>query len=1003
MPWITELRRGTTLTLMLALALPAVPGRALTPSPLPLESAASVSPNVMILLDNSGSMDNLAWASGFSASITYPDWGNGSWRASDGNLLLKDLPTCGDGGIPGEQGGVRKCLYLPDPVGGGRTRVTGNYLNYLFSQYADGTDLRSGPIPTLTRLTAARSAVSDLLNMSNLRFGLATFGGSASDHYARGADVLAECGSSPDSIRQSLSTVTASRNTPLAEALYEITRYFRGQTSYYRPSLSYTSPVTYRCQPSAVVVLTDGLPTYDRELPSSDPDSPQGFPDWDGLHPDTTASQYPNFPAHSDGFGGADDSLEGSTLYLDDVAGFAHQLDLRTGVDAVGKSFDASPFERQPLTVHTLGFSLDNQMLADAAKAGGGVYTTTGDPAALRDRLKQLFDAVSASVASASAPAANGPNAHAGTILYQSRYRLSDQSGDLWALPLNDTAQPVWQAASRLAARVSANTDSRLLVTRNSTGLTPLQWDQLDTSQQQDLRNDTTRLGWLRGQTGAQGSTLRDRPHPLGSLLRSTPVYVGAPGMRYTDAGYAEFAQGLASRPARVFVGDSDGMLHAFSADSGEEDFAYLPKALSSQWGNLSDPDHPAGALLDGPLSVGDVVTSSGAWRTWLVGTYGAGARGLFGLDITNPSLASESTLAASLASWEQVDDDMGYMPGAPLLVRTAAGWVVLASNGYGSPSGKGMLLVLQPDTGAVLARLATGQGTPAVPNELGAPAAVDTNGDGLADRAYAGDGKGQVWTFDLSARNLGQWAVALSAQGKPAPLTVLTDPAGNPQPISNAPVVGREPLSGKLQLFIATGRYLINSDATDTQTQSVYGLFDSSTAINLSRTDGSLATRTISDVGTGLRRAVGSDMGSALGWVLDLPAGERSPAGLQLRSDHLIWTSLTPTADACSFGGSSWLYELYAWTGLPPQAPMLDTNDDGIVSDLDRWQTADGQSGTPAGVSLGDRSASRPLILRGAPLDQKWISRGDARLERRMERAASPQAALGWRERTPP
>ena len=40
----------------------------------PLFISTAVTPNVMLLVDNSGSMSSIIWADGYDATVTYPDW-----------------------------------------------------------------------------------------------------------------------------------------------------------------------------------------------------------------------------------------------------------------------------------------------------------------------------------------------------------------------------------------------------------------------------------------------------------------------------------------------------------------------------------------------------------------------------------------------------------------------------------------------------------------------------------------------------------------------------------------------------------------------------------------------------------------------------------------------------------------------------------------------------------------------------------------------------------------
>src|SRR5690606_22503186 len=105
------------------------------------------------------------------------------------------------------------------------------------------------------------------------------------------------------------------------------------------------------------------------------------------------------------------------------------------------------------------------------------------------------------------------------------------------------------------------------------------------------------------------GGTLRYRSNRLGDIVNSTPV-VSAPtddygyrslgeigGVNYgtTYSTYVDTTK--ASRPAMVYVGANDGMLHAFhgginavgtvdTVNGGMEQFAYVPRAVLGHMGN---------------------------------------------------------------------------------------------------------------------------------------------------------------------------------------------------------------------------------------------------------------------------------------------------------------------------------------------------------------------------------------------------------------------------------
>lgn len=134
---------------------------------------------------------------------------------------------------------------------------------------------------------------------------------------------------------------------------------------------NYTSPIQYRCQKNFGIVVTDGLPTYDRTFPGDDPlrknssipITSNDLPNWDGS---STSPKTDGKDLGGDG--------EGDTLYLDDIAGFAYDIDMRnSGLDAAGKSFQDAAFIKQNMNTYTVGFAVANQMLADAADNAHGM------------------------------------------------------------------------------------------------------------------------------------------------------------------------------------------------------------------------------------------------------------------------------------------------------------------------------------------------------------------------------------------------------------------------------------------------------------------------------------------------------------------------------------------------------------------------------------------------------------------------------------------------------
>jgi type IV pilus assembly protein PilY1 len=875
----------------------------------PLFLTTSATPNVMLLLDNSGSLNNIIWADAYNSGTAYTDWSSGGsyWDPGNGNVLFSDLDrgTCSGGYVRGKNGSTTKCLKLPDPVGGSNTRYTGNYLNYLFSTYANNKDLTDGTIPLTFRLGVSKTVSANVVNNNaNLRFGVAKFNTPTSKDNGPSGYIAAANGSTTatvlDQINGSSNGLKAEANTPLAETFYEITRYFRGMSSYYNSGKTYTSPIQYSCQKNFVVVITDGLPTWDNQFPTDDPadvaDTSHSLPNWDGVATATTADQYPNFPSGSDGYDPTAASAdEGRTLFLDDLAQFGYDIDL-----------SGSFAGKQNLQTYTIGLTTDNNMLRDAADAshGRGAYYTANNQTQLQTALQAAISSIIAQNGDFSSVAANSTRLDTGTRVIQASFNSGNWSGDLKAYQVYDgktacstgsqstlgelCSSPVWSASTQLDGVTAASRTILSYKPSTHAGI-PFLWASLDASQQALLKsgsadtdsNGTLRLNYLRGDRSTEGQTAtpRARGSKLGDIVNSSPFYVGPPAFSYGDSGYAAFKQTYASRAPMVYVAANDGMLHGFQVSNGKETLAYVPSLAFGSGSNkplyaLTQTPFVHAPIVDASPTVGDVQVG-GSWKSVLVGGLGGGGRGIYALDVTNPATFSQSTAAAaSTVLWEFTsadDGDLGYSFSQPSIVKMRNGkWAAVFGNGYSTTtattaSGQASLFIVfidGPDSSGAwgsgkpatasskYVKISTGVGgtTAATgansPNGLAAPAAVDVDSDGTVDYFYAGDERGNLWRFDVTDASPANWAVGNGG----AALFTATSASGVAQPITERPEVGFNLLADnatdadnpRLAIYFGTGRYLDSSDTGTTGVQSFYGIFDkfSASAVTINRSD---------------------------------------------------------------------------------------------------------------------------------------------------------------------
>jgi len=178
-------------------------------------------------------------------------------------------------------------------------------------------------------------------------------------------------------------------------------------------------------------------------------------------------------------------------------------------------------------------------------------------------------------------------------------------------------------------------------------------WQNLDIYQKQVLDNVADKnstdeaskvVDYLRGDRSNEGAgkSMRTRYTVLGDIVHSNPEYVGAPEGTFTDSDYVTFKNANRNRTPHVYVGANDGMLHAFNASNGQEEWAYVPSMLIPKMKRLSGVPYSHSYYVDGGITVQDAHVN-GAWKTVLVGSLGAGGRGLFALNVTDPRQDSES------------------------------------------------------------------------------------------------------------------------------------------------------------------------------------------------------------------------------------------------------------------------------------------------------------------------------------------------------------------------
>ena len=703
--------------------------------------------------------------------------------------------------------------------------------------------------------------------------------------------------------------------------------------------------------------------------------------------------------------------------------------------------------------------------LYHASVNGRGQFLTASEPLDLINSLLLVLKAIKITSGSASSISVNGDELYTkinnNTLLFQSKYYSKTWHGDVLAYEVDavtgELVKPaIWSAAYNLSNQTA---DNRKIATYDGTSagqpfrfndLTNHQKERLDTSWQTDDSLAKNIVDYLRGdssnETGSGGGfrdrswsiTDTDHPYngttisssPLGDVVHSSPVYKN--GVLYT--------------------GGNDGMLHAFEAATGEELFGYIPNLVFANIAGLTNPDYAHKYFVDltptlrkgAGLLEGKPPATATDGQTILVGGLGKGGKGYYALDISNvnpleSSLPPNENSVAALVMWEYPNlntpaadvADMGYSFSRVSIVQTNdvddAPWVVIFGNGYNSPNGQAVLLILDPVTGQLLKKIDTQAGSC---NGLSTPVSIDVNYDRKVDYVYAGDLKGNLWKFDLTDSDYNNWDLAYNEGGTPKPL--FTTPN---QPITIKPDVIFHCLKEGYMVLFGTGKYLGENDQSDTSPQAIYGIWDYGddaddgeyvgdfnssglTGSNLPDT-ASLFQQAIDETtvnGVKFRaidkgadevytapswsttdqdpNGVGDrpDPDANVGWYLDLPAGERVVSDVVARDGKLQVNTYVPNDSLCGAGGNSWLMVMNACSGAETLELNLDINGDSLINDEDMVSIE--KSGVPklmvpAGMQFSGHVQLPAIIIMGDGQERLYMSNSNGEIETVSAKAA--------------
>lgn len=842
--------------------------------------------NIMVLVDNSGSMNAAMYDDGYDPGVIYagsftsetiytvdasgsytPQSFNGSWAPAPAAALVTS-----DNGMPGQ--------------------YTGNYLNYIYFQL---DAVQRANIPQVTRIQVLKEVLVPLINRSEqMRMGLTRF------NYDQGGTVVAPCGASEAVLRNEIANLTANTWTPLAESMETIADYFSDSGP--------NAPIESSCQKSFIIVVTDGLPTYDVDVSSYLQDQDEDHDDPGNCT--SIGAPYPNSYDCSDHF--------------DDVAEYLHHADIRP--DLAGE---------QHLKTYVIGFNENGRLLQDAADNGDGLFFNASNAVELSQSLEYAVLDILQKISAGGAVAVTSTESGTNDRIYRAKLAPLDWQGFLecYALPYNKKAPPIWEAASLINARTKSSRNIFTALGTNrmnfDTGYASDLWSSMGVASSAEASD---LISWGRGNPVAG---LRNRHNwYLGDIVHSSPIVIGPPGGFNATPEFQAFADANANRRPVVYVGANDGMFHAFDADTGDELWAFVPEFALPVFAAMADSGYCHRYSVDLTATVKDIQVD-GTWRTMLVSGGGQGSAAIFAMDVTdpdNPLLQWQANLPNGMKFHSEVE-----------VVSIGGTAVALVGSGLDETTGESWLYSYDLVTGAELGRVLLGANA-TVRNKATKPATVDLNMDDEIDVVYAADMLGQVLRFDTG--------------GQPNPAywhsTVLY--SGN-QEITANPVAAYGP-NGAVYVYFGTGAFLNTADILTVDQQSFICVFDEHTGNTIYKADLTNQTTLVNNV------AIGQ------GWYVDLwsQTGERVTEPAVVVAETVIFTSYTPFKPHhenhdgnenevhCKSKGESQIYQMNYATGGLPANPMTGEDDDDHDGDGDDHEVSRTQE-------LEHGIASRPVV----------------------------------------
>ncbi|MBT8089094.1 MAG: PQQ-binding-like beta-propeller repeat protein [Gammaproteobacteria bacterium] len=671
------------------------------------------------------------------------------------------------------------------------TVYDGNYLNW-----------KENPeTANLPKIDIMKAVTKNLMNaIENVNVGLMRFTGSAG---GRVLHAVSPIDTDRTAILNKIEGLGAGGATPLAEALYESTLYWRGLDADYgdlqvdpdtgepigdidpkafvgEAPGTYQSPAMPVCTRNFNVLLTDGMPVDDAD----------------------DQAKVPLLPGFAGDIREACNGDEVDGRCLDDISEYMYKVDISSTTEG-----------EQVVTTHTIGFDIDLPILKTAAEVSDGDYYLAENVETLTTALMRIIESVVDKGLSFSAPAVavntfnrtqNINDLYISTFLPDARVHWPGNLKKYTITPegvikddkpedavnaetgfFKDTARSIWTditvedgdrvefggAANKLPIPQDRNvytnngtlTDltaaNNAITPSNATAFSPSDFGLTGATGEPSVEDV---IRWARGQDildDDNDDETDDARNVMGDPLHSQPAAVVYGG----DADDPEVV---------VFTATNDGYFHAVDGETGVELWSFIPKQFLADLPELmlngdSTYKHYGidGDIVPVVADLNDNGVIDGTDFVYVIFGLRRGGTEFYALDVTDkdsPELMWTASYPEFGQSWsrpvvarvDMVHADLNALKAVVIIGEgydTVHDTAAFPSNPDNVGAGISMLDLMSGErlwrAGRSDADLVLEDMTRSIPSQV---QAIDFSGDGFVDRLYSVDVGGQVWRFDV-------------------------------------------------------------------------------------------------------------------------------------------------------------------------------------------------------------------------------------------------------------